>query len=132
MSDCQGRKIEPKIEYVPIHDTTVIEKERIVEKTKPVFITDTLIKVDSVYVGNDGTYVELPMKWSQYRDTIKKDSSEIKVAIDYHGIEAGIDKVNLDYTYNKEIQTVVIPPKRWNIGVTVGPYVGFGAHGNIQ
>ena len=146
MSNCQGRESKVNIEYVPVHDTITLVEDRIVEHTKQLFISDTLLKVDTVYVEKDGTYVELPMKWSQYTDTIKTDSSETKVDITYHGIEAGIDKIVLDNKYNREIHTVIQPPKKWSIGIQagvggqygivnrqfdVGPYIGVGINYNF-
>lgn len=133
LQKCGGSQPGVKIEYVPVHDTVTITTERLVEKTKTVFVKDTLLKVDSVYVTNDGeTFVELPMKWSQYKDTIKNDSSEVKIEIDYHGIEAGIDKVHLDYKYDKEIKTITLPPKKVGLVWSVGVGVGFGGHANIN
>lgn len=123
---------QTQIEYIPVHDTITVEKERIIEHTKTLFITDTLLKVDSIYVEKDGTYVELPMKWNQYKDTIKNDSSEAYIEIDYHGIVSEIDRVYLDYKYNKEIQTVIKEPKRVNFVWFVGLSGGYGIHGSMN
>lgn len=132
MQNCQGVNPEPNVKYIPVHDTITVEKERIIEKTKPIFVTDTFIKVDSVYVGNDGTWVELPMKWSQYKDTIKNDSSETQIDIKYHGIEAGIDEINLTHNYFEKQTTIVKEPKKVGIVWFVGAYAGYGVHGSIN
>lgn len=135
------------VKYIPIHDTITITTEQIVEHTKPIFITDTLIKVDSIYVTNDNeTFVELPMKWSEYRDTIQNDSSEAILDIKYHGILAELDNINLSYRYNKEVQTITKSTPKFSIGLQagigtqygliqrrfdVGPYVGVGLQYNF-
>lgn len=125
-------KLEPTIEYIPVHDTVEITKERIVEHTNTIFVTDTFIKVDSVYVSKDGTYVELPMTWSEYKDTIKTDSTETKIDIKYHGVLTEIDDINLQHTYNKEIWKIPEPEKPIGLVLFVGPYIGYSFNGNIN
>lgn len=127
MQNCQRISPEPNVKYVPVHDTITVEKERIVEKTKPIFVTDTFIKVDSVYVGNDDTWVELPMKWSQYKDTIKNDSSETQIQVDYHGICAEIDSIKFDYKYYNKETTITKPAKKVGLVWCIGPSFGYSA-----
>ena len=126
MSNCKGRDPVINTEYIPVHDTITVTQERIIEKTNTVFIKDTLLKVDSIYVEKDGTFVELPMEWKQYKDTIKNDSSEARIGIKYHGIAADIDSIQLNYMYNKEIQTIIKQPKKYGLGVCVGPTITYG------
>lgn len=132
MNNCKGRNAVVTTKYIPIHDTVTITTERIVEHTKPIFVRDTLLKVDTVYVEKDGIYVELPMEWDEYTDTIKNDSSEARIDIKYHGIAASIDEINLEYKYNREIQTITKPAKKYGLGITIGPTIGYGFTSNIS
>lgn len=121
------RNQESKIEYIPIHDTITVEKERIVTHTKIVNTKDTVVKVLCVVdTVTDSVYVNLPIENKQYSDTIKNDSSEVIIDIKYHGVYSSIDAVYLDYNYLKERETIIQKPKKFGLDVTVGPYIGYG------
>ena len=129
MGNCKRRDpiIDPK--YIPVHDTITITQERIIEKTKIKYVNLT----DTFYINkNDTVFVQVPIEYKQYSDTINNDSTEAQLQVFYHGAFAELDSVDLKYRYNKEVQTITIPPKKWNMVVSFGPYVGFGIHGNIQ
>lgn len=119
---------EQKVEYVPVHDTITVDKERIVEHTRVVSTKDTIVQV--VLVSDtllDSVFVSLPMENKEYVDTLTNDSSEAILDIKYHGVYTSIDSVSLNYHYYKERETIIQKPKRFGLDVTVGPYIGYGA-----
>lgn len=126
LPSCNGEG--SKIEYVPVHDTITVDKERIVEHTKVVSTKDTIVQV--VLVSDtllDSVFVSLPMENKEYLDTLTNDSSEAILDIKYHGVYTSIDSVSLNYRYYKERETVIQKPRKWGVDVTVGPYIGYGA-----
>lgn len=125
MSNCKGS--DPTIEYITKTDTITVTEERIVEKTKIKYINT----VDTFFIQNNDTiFIEVPIEHKQYKDTIRTDSTEARIEIDFYGYASGIEKVRLEYDYYKEIHTK--PQKKWGFGITVGPYIGYGLYGDIQ
>lgn len=122
---CQKQKSH--IEYITVHDTTFIPQERIVEKTKKVFIT----KIDSFYVKTPGdtVYIQsIPIEYKEYRDTFNTDTTSAKLKINYHGWNSDIDSIRLDYSYNNTREVIVQPPKKFGFDLVIGPYVGYGVN----
>ena len=115
----RGYNTKPTVDYIPVHDTVIITKDSIQNKIVPLIVRDTLIQTDSVIVTKDGTYVQLPMKWSQYKDIIKNDTTSTEIDIRYHGIEAEIDSIHLVHNYFHKVTTRTIDDRRLH------PYIGF-------
>lgn len=117
------KKQEPKIIPVTIHDTIVVEKERIKENTKTKYITklDTfyIIKTDTIYIK------DLPIEHKEYQDTIVTDSSKTTIDIQYHGFNADIDSLNIINTFIRKDQVYYTPPKRFGLDITIGPSIGW-------
>lgn len=112
---------------IELHDTTYIEKERIITHTDTIFVKDTLLKVDSVIVEKDGVYVQLPMTWHQYNDTISSDSTELDLQINHHGVISEIDSIKVNYHYFPTIKCPdPIQTRKWGLDVTFGVGVGYG------
>lgn len=123
MQNCQKQESTVIKEFIPVHDTITLTEERIEYKTKVKFVQT----IDTFYFNDKDTiYIEVPIEYKEYNDTIKNDSAEAKIKINYHGAFAELDSVKLDYKYHKEIQTVIKPPKKYGIGFYFGPYVGYG------
>lgn len=124
---CIGRKtvVEEKVVYV--RDTISIPYETIKYKERVKYVTqfDTIICVvrDSVM---DTVRVELPIEHKQYRDTIKTDTTDIKVDIEYSGFKPQLDRVWIDYSYTGK--QLVKSKKKGHFGqsVVVGVQVGYG------
>lgn len=144
MSNCKGRDPVTITEYVTKYDTITVTQERIVNKTKLQYINH----IDTFYVYNTDTIYlkEFPISYLQYSDTIKVDDAEAMLDIRHSGFAASINHIDLKLKYNKEIQTVVQPPKKWSIGIQsgiggqygivhrqfdVGPYIGIGLQYNF-
>ena len=128
LPQCSKAPSEPTIEYIPVHDTVAIYKERIVPKTRTKYVRDTVLLLDSVFIKGDTVYGQLPIEFKQYTDTLKNDSTAATLQIDYHGIASGIDSIKLDYQYFKEREIIIKEPKKvgwvWSFGPTIG-YGGF-------
>lgn len=118
-------KHEPKIKIVPIYDTITINKERIKERIIPIEIHDTLYRVDSVIIENDGTYVKLPMEYNLYKDTIIQDSTTSNIEVFYHGIESDIDSINLIVNSKLVIHEIESPKIHPFIGLDIGPEMNY-------
>jgi len=140
MFNCKGSEPKTVVKYVPVHDTVTVTKERIIEKTRTLYKRDTLVRVDSIYFLNndtqstpqDGTYVQLPIEYNQYSDTIKTDSTSTAIKVDYHGYAAGIDNIYLDHQYNNKITTIYKEPKKVGIVWYLGFSAGYGVQGNVN
>lgn len=120
-------KPESYIEYITVHDTTIVPVERIVEKTKVKYIT----KIDSFYVKSPGDTVyinSIPIEYKEYRDTFNTDTTSAKLKINYHGWNSNIDSIRLDYSYNNTREVIVQQPKKFGFDLVVGPYVGYGVN----
>lgn len=127
---CQ-KQPEPKIEYIEKHDTVIVEKERIIEKTKIKYVD----RIDTFYVKESGDTIQLdslPITEYRYQDTIKTDSASTEITVDYHGFNAGIDNINLVHNYSQKQTTIVKEPKKVGIVWFVGAYAGYGVHGSIN
>lgn len=131
------QKKEPQIEEktVVVTDTVFFPLE--VEKVKTVnrYIWDTIV----VY-NTDTVLVELPFETKQYRDTIRTDSTEIRLKAIYSGFKPTLDTIGVEYQYRP--RTVVKTKKNgfrqnFSIGLQLGygvgmesrqfePYVGIG------
>ena len=109
-------------EYITVHDTTYIPQERIVEKTKVKYVT--LVDTFLVTVPGDTVYIDIPIDYKEYRDTIKTDSTSVDLKINYHGWNSDIDSIRLNYTFSSERE--VIQPKRFGWSICAGPYIGYG------
>lgn len=118
-----------EVQYIPLHDTITITNVVVQEKTKILYENLT----DTFYVFNSDTvFVEVPIEYKTYEDTIINDSAEARIKVDYHGAFSEIDGIKLDYKYNKQIQTVIQPQKKLGLGITVGPYIGYGLYGDFN
>lgn len=121
---------QKEVIYQTTHDTITITEERIVEKTRLIYKTDTLVLVDSVYVKGDSVYISLPMEYKKYSDTITTDSTFTQVDIMYHGIYSSIDSLYLKHTYQNKI--LKEPQKRVQWVWFVGPSVGYSVFGDVN
>lgn len=122
----------PETVTVEVRDTIQIEKERIVEHTRPVYVTkyDTIVqhieRRDSI-VDTISVPVEIPITHYEYRDTIKNDSSTCNLLIKYSGYRTSIDTIGINYHLTREIP--VNQRKRvFGQAVGIGVSAGYGLH----
>lgn len=135
-----NKKVDPetktiiRTEYVPVHDTITVEKERIKEHTKIISTKDTIIKADSVLIGDTTTEIFLPNVYSQYKDTFETDSSQTILAIEYHGILAEIDSINLQQNYFRKETIIEVEKPKKKIGFVwfAGPVIDYSFHGSMN
>lgn len=118
------RKIESKIEFIPVHDTVTITKDSIIYKTKPV----NVYHIDTFYVKESGDTVKLdsiPITEYQYKDTIKTDSTSTEVAIYYSGFNASLDSIWMKHNYFEKQTTVFKERKKIGLTWAIGPSIGY-------
>lgn len=123
---------EYQVQYIKINNKQTVTKERIIEKTKTINVIDTLIKVDSIYLEKDGTFVQLPMEYKVYKDTLKTDSTNVGITINYSGINPSINSYDLDFTYNEKHVTEIQKARKFGIDISFGLYLGYGIQGSIS
>lgn len=116
-------------EYVTIEtrDTIVVEKERLIQKTKIEYITqyDTAyIPSDTVFAG-DTVFVEIPIEHKIYEDTLVTDTSRTELSIRYSGYKANLDRVGINTYYKRDV-----PIERKKSGFR--QFVGIGVGGGIS
>lgn len=123
-------KVEPNIIKVPVHDTVKVDSIRIEQNTKIKYITT----VDTFYIvqKQDTIYLkDFPIEYKTYKDTISTDSTSAELKINYHGFSAGIDDVNLIYSYNNKKE--IVPEKKKSISpfimLEVGPIMNYDFSG---
>lgn len=120
-------KTEVKEVCVPVHDTIIVTKTEIKEKT----IVKYKSLLDTFYVHNSDTvFVELPIEYKEYNDTIKNDSSTTELKINFSGFNAEIDSVYIKHNYFNKQETIIKKPKKFGLDVVVGPYIGYGVNFN--
>lgn len=115
---------QPKIEYVQVRDTITVDKVQIQEKTTVEYVN----KIDTFYVNNTDTIYlyDLPIEYKTYNDTIKTDSSNTIIDLNYHGFNAGIDNLSIQNEYFNKNTIIQKQPKRFGIDFVIGPQVGYG------
>lgn len=125
MSNCSGQKEGGSTEYIPVHDTIQITKDSLIYHTDTLFCRDTLLRVDSVILGEDGTYVSLPVQYNKYSDVIKTDTTSTEIQINYHGINPVIDSVSIIHNYYNRKETIIKQDKRIHpyVGLSIGPTI---------
>ena len=118
-------KVEPNIIKVPVHDTVKVDSIRIEQNTKIKYITT----VDTFYIvqKQDTIYLkDFPIEYKTYNDTIKTDSSNTIIDLNYHGFNAGIDNLSIQNEYFNKNTIIQKQPKRFGIDFVIGPQVGYG------
>jgi hypothetical protein len=140
--DYKVAQIEEKYTPEPIiqHDTIIRDSIQIKEKIKWKYATtyDTVIVVDKEIITDTitvtvqySTNIQLHIDHLQYTDTIKKDSSECRIQIDYSGYKPSLDNVLIDYSYTPK--TIIQPKKNgWGQFVGVGIQIGYGPSINAK
>lgn len=114
-------------ETIYLRDTISIPYEVIKYKTKVKYVTkfDTVVCVvrDSVV---DTVQIELPIEHKVYQDTIKTDTTNINIGIEYSGFKPQLDRVWIDYSYTGK--QVVKSKKKGKFGqsVVIGVQAGYG------
>lgn len=129
----KSKKPITKIEYVQVHDTITVDKERIINHTKIINHKDTIIKVlNEVDTIIDSVFIILPIEYKEYLDTIKSDSIETVLKINYHGVHSSIDSIYLNNNYYKQREIIIQKPKKIGLDFVIGPYFGYGLHNEID
>ena len=135
--DYKVTQIEEKYapEPIVVHDTIIKDSIQIQEKVKWKYRTkyDTVVIVSKEIITDtvtitvqDSIDIQLRIDHLQYTDTIKKDSSECRIQIDYSGYKPSLDNVLIDYSHTPK--TIVQPKKNgWGWCVSIGPQIGYGA-----
>ena len=66
----------------------------------------TLVDTFLVTVPGDTVYIDIPIDYKEYRDTIKTDSTSVDLKINYHGWNSDIDSIRLNYTFSSEREVI--------------------------
>ena len=114
-------------ECIYSHDTIVLHKDSIVEKTKYITTFDTIVKFqykDSIIY--DTIYIPVEHKTSEF--TLKKDSLIINEKIHHSGYKTSIDSIEFNYELKYAIKNE--KSKRFGITWCLGPYLGYGINFN--
>ena len=112
------------ITYIPVHDTITINSVRIQEKT----VYKHIKNIDTFYVNQTDTIFlkNFPIEHKEYKDTFNTDSTKTSIKINYHGFNSNIDSVRIGYNYLQKNEIITPKEKKFGLGVTVGPYIGYG------
>lgn len=119
---CSVRE-DTNVAAVVIRDTVVLRNTETKTVVRYVSHTDTAVFVyrDTV---RDTVYISLPITHNTYKDTVRGDSAEVRLSVDYHGWRAGIDSVRVSYEMHP---LTIVKEKRRGFGQFVGVGLGVGA-----
>ena len=131
-NEISSRNIEPQI--ITVHDTTIVTQERIKEKEKVKYVTNTDTffvyqnTIDSLFI-KDTVYIQIPIEHKQYTDTFTTDTTKTILDIKYSGYKASLDGI---YVQSSFTQKERIKVKHTGFGqfVGIGVHVGYGANIN--
>lgn len=110
-------------ETIYLRDTISVPYEVIKYKTKVEYVTqyDTII-----YREFDTIKVQIPIEHKVYTDTLKTDTTDVKVNIKYSGYKAQIDNLWIDYTYKQKESLKSKKKGKFGQSVVIGIQAGYG------
>lgn len=131
-NEISSRNLEPQI--ITIHDTTIVTQERIKEKEKVKYVTNTDTffvyqnTIDSLFI-KDTVYVQIPIEHKQYIDTITTDTTKTILDIKYSGYKTSLDGVYVQTSFTQK-ERVKVKHTGFGQFVGVGLHLGYGANIN--